>query len=190
VLPNYIFIQQAHSWPFGELQNSPAPYVASCLTSRVAPVEFHNCKECHESSREMTDSYYVLKGHPSSSQSGIILVEFTQIRWFLRLSGGGGWSGSAVAQWRPRVSKLGLKGLSDYHSNETAVEAVRQGASGPNKRATLINYLLKKESLQTALSLTEKGQEAARQMKSTPHKKEKLLTLTPGDVADGRRLRR
>jgi hypothetical protein len=28
---------------------------------------------------------------------------------------------------------LGLKGLSDYHSNETAVEAARWEASGPNK---------------------------------------------------------
>ncbi len=110
--------------------------------------------------------------------------------FYFILSGGGGWSGRAVAQWRPRVSKLGLKGLSDYHSNETAVEAARRGASGPNKRATLIKYLLKKESLKTALSFTEKGQKAARQMKSTLHKKEKLLTLTPGDVADGRRLRR
>jgi hypothetical protein len=30
----------------------------------------------------------------------------------------GGWSSRAVAQRRPRVLKLGLKGLSDYHSNE------------------------------------------------------------------------
>ncbi len=40
----------------------------------------------------------------------------------------GGWSGRAVAQRRPRVSKLGLKGLSDYHSNEIAVEAARHEA--------------------------------------------------------------
>jgi hypothetical protein len=54
------------------------------------------------------------------------LVESTQIRWFTSLSG---WS---VAQRRPRVSKLGLKGLSDYHSNETAVKAARWEAGGPN----------------------------------------------------------
>jgi hypothetical protein len=60
------------------------------------------------------------------------LVEFTQIRWFLRQSGGGGWSGRAVAQWKPRVSKLWLKGLSDYHSNEMAAEPARWEARGLN----------------------------------------------------------
>ncbi len=54
------------------------------------------------------------------------------MRWFSRQSGGGGWSGRFVAQQRPRVSKLGLKGLSD-HSNQTAVEAAILEASGPNK---------------------------------------------------------
>jgi hypothetical protein len=60
-----------------------------------------------------------------------------------------------AAQWRPRVSQLGLKGLSDYHSNEMAVEAARQGASEPNKRATLTKHLLKRESWSTALSLNK-----------------------------------
>jgi hypothetical protein len=60
------------------------------------------------------------------------LVKSTQIRWFSRQSGGGGWSGRAIARRWPRVSNLGLKGLSDYHSNETAVEAARREASGPN----------------------------------------------------------
>ncbi len=50
------------------------------------------------------------------------MIESTQIRWF--------WSGRAAAQRRPRVSKLGLKGLSDYHSNEIAVEAARREARG------------------------------------------------------------
>ncbi len=43
--------------------------------------------------------------------------------------------------------KTRVKGLSDYYSNETAVGAARQGASGPNKRATLTEYLLKKRKL-------------------------------------------
>ncbi len=73
--------------------------------------------------------------------------ESPQIRWFSRRSGGGGWSGRAVAQRRPRVSKLGLKGLSDYHSNETAVEAARRGASGLNKRATLTKNIYSKGEL-------------------------------------------
>ncbi len=89
---------------------------------------------CNESSREITGSYNALTGHPASSQRGIILVKSTQIRWFTRRPGEGGWSGRAIAQQRPRVSKLGLKGLSDYHSNDMAVEAARREASGPNKK--------------------------------------------------------
>jgi hypothetical protein len=49
------------------------------------------------------------------------LVKSTQSRWFSRRSGEVGWFGRAVAQRRPRVSKLGLKVLFDYRSNETAV---------------------------------------------------------------------
>jgi hypothetical protein len=44
----------------------------------------------------------------------------------------GCWFGRAVAQRRPRASKLRLKGLSDYHSNEIAVEAARWEARGPS----------------------------------------------------------
>jgi hypothetical protein len=62
-----------------------------------------------------------------------------------------------------------------------------EGASGPNKRATLTKCLLKKGSWKTALSVTEKGQKAAHQMKSTMAEKKEFLTLTPGDDADGRR---
>jgi hypothetical protein len=77
----------------------------------------------------------------------------------------GGWSGRAVAQQRPRVSKLGLKGLSDYDSNEIEVKAARQGACGPNKRATLTDALSKRESCATAPSLTELEQKEASQRK-------------------------
>jgi hypothetical protein len=79
-------------------------------------------------------------------ERGIILAESTQIRWFLKQSGRGGWSGRAVAQWRQRVSKLGLKGLSDYHSNKMAVEAARLWAGGPNKRANLMNICSKERA--------------------------------------------
>jgi hypothetical protein len=57
----------------------------------------------------------------------------------------------AEAQQRPRVSKLRAKGLYNYHSSETEVEAARQGASGPNKRATLTTYLLKMGELKSSL---------------------------------------
>ncbi len=63
---------------------------------------------------------------------GIILIESTQIRWFSRWSGGGGWSGRAEAQRRPRVSKLRAKGLSGCHSSEITAEAARREARGPS----------------------------------------------------------
>ncbi len=55
----------------------------------------------------------------------------------------GSWSGRAVAQRRARVSKLGLKGLSDYHLNETVIEAARRG-QWAEEGATLTTCLLKK----------------------------------------------
>jgi hypothetical protein len=70
-----------------------------------------------------------------------------------------------ISQQRPRFSKLGLKGLSDYHSNKIAVEAARQEPTIQIKKAALTEYLLKKRELDTALSLTEKGQKAAHQKK-------------------------
>jgi hypothetical protein len=45
----------------------------------------------------------------------------------------------------PRVSKLGLKGLPDYYSNDIAVEAAQQEANGLNKRAIITKYLQKRE---------------------------------------------
>jgi hypothetical protein len=76
-------------------------------------------------------SYYALKGHHASSHRGIALVESTQINWFSRRSGGGG-----------------LKGLSEYHSSETAIEAARREASGPDKRATFTNIYSKERAEQ------------------------------------------
>jgi hypothetical protein len=67
-----------------------------------------------------------------SKPRGIILIESTQSRWFSRCSGRGGWSGRAVAQRRPRVSKLGVKGTVDNHSNEIVVETARWRVSWPS----------------------------------------------------------
>jgi hypothetical protein len=83
----------------------------------------------------------------ASSQRGIILVKSIQIRWFSRRSGRGGWSGRAEAQWRPRVSKLRVKGLPDYHSNEIAAEAARWGANLPNKKGYSHGMSTQKERL-------------------------------------------
>jgi hypothetical protein len=105
---------------------------------------------------------------------GIILIESTQIRCFMRWSGGGGWSSRTEAQRMPRVSKLRAKGLPDYNSNEKVVEAARQGASGPNKGLLSWHVYSKKESWKAALGLTIKGQKAAHQRKSTTDKKERI----------------
>jgi hypothetical protein len=56
----------------------------------------------------------------------------------------------------PRVSKLRAKGLSNYYSSETVVQAVRRGASGPNKRAALMTCLLKKGELKSISLLDRK----------------------------------
>jgi hypothetical protein len=64
---------------------------------------------------------------------------------------GGGWSGRAEAQRRPRVSKLRDKGLSDYHSRETVVEAARRGASGPNKKGYSYNMFTQKRRAEKQL---------------------------------------
>ncbi len=105
-----------------------------------------------------------------------------QIRWFLRRSGRGGWSSRAVAQRRPSVSKLVLKELSDYHSNEIAVEAARWGASGAIKGLLSQNIHSKKESWTTALSLTEQRTRSSPLDKNPIDKKKELLTLAPGDA--------
>ncbi len=57
-----------------------------------------------------------------------------------------GWSGRALTQRRPRVSKLGLKGLPDYYYNEIAVKAARGEASGANIKGLLsLNIYSKRE---------------------------------------------
>jgi hypothetical protein len=120
----FLPFRQAHSWPFGTLRTLqelccflPA---TKCSTSRIPKLE-----------RRAAGILQV----PIMLSRNILwqtLIESTQIRWFSRWSGWGGWSGRAVALQRPRVSKLGLKGPSNYHSNEMAVEAARWGASGPS----------------------------------------------------------
>ncbi len=103
------------------------------------------------------------------------MIESTQIRWFSRCSGGGRWSGRALTQHRPRVSKLGLKGPSDYHSNEIAVEATKW----EGQRAELKGYS-HRESTQgenwTTAVIPER--------QFTANKKE-LLNLSQGDSEEG-----
>ncbi len=105
---------------------------------------------------------------------GIILIESTQIIWFPRWSGEGGWSCRAEAQRRPRVSKLRAKGLFDYHSNETVVEAARQCASGLNKGLLSRHVYSQRRAEKQLLVWLKKGQKAARQRKSTTDKKERI----------------
>jgi hypothetical protein len=67
---------------------------------------------------------------------------------------------------RSLKTTVGLKGLSNYRSNETAVEAARQGALGRVKMATLMEYLLKKRELDNS---SKPNQTSAKG--STPEKK-------------------
>ncbi len=98
-----------------------------------------------------------------------------------------GWSGRAVAQWRPRASKLGLKGLSDYHSNKIAVEAARWGASGPNKKGYSSRISTQKErELDNSSKPNGTRTKGIPPEKNTTDKKA-LLTLTPDNIAEGRR---
>jgi hypothetical protein len=65
------------------------------------------------------------------------LVKSTRIRWVLEIIRGG-----ETGSTEPQLSggqnlKTRVKGLSDYYSNEIAVKAARQEASGPDKRVTL-----------------------------------------------------
>ncbi len=78
-----------------------------------------------------------------------------------------------------------LKGLSDYYSNEIAVKAARQGVSGPNKRATLTDYLLKKRELDNRSKPNQTRAKGSPPEKNTTSKKERL-NLSPGKVADER----
>ncbi len=64
------------------------------------------------------------------------------------------------------------------------MEAARQKASGPNKRATLIKYLLKKRELDYSSMPNRTGAKGSLPEKNTTGKKE-LLTLFPGNVAEG-----
>jgi hypothetical protein len=101
----------------------------------------------------------------------------------LKIVRGGGWSGRAVAQWKPRVSKLGFKGLSDYHSNEMAVEAARREASGLNKRATLTKQPLKKREQDNSSKPNWIKSKRQPVREKTPRiKRKRCLLFSPGDA--------
>jgi hypothetical protein len=57
---------------------------------------------------------------------------------------------------KPRVSKLRAKGLSDYHSRKTVVEAARLGASGPNKKGYSHDMFTQKGELISSFLLDRK----------------------------------
>jgi hypothetical protein len=115
-----------------ETHRTPSSFVASCQLQSALLVEFHNHK------------YSVMRAAgilwvPTMRSRDILqqakwdhLDRFHSDQMFLEMIRRGGWSRRAIAQQRLRVSKLGLKGPSDYHSNEIAVEAARWGANGPN----------------------------------------------------------
>jgi hypothetical protein len=73
------------------------------------------------------------------------------------------------------------QGLPNYHSSETVVEAARRGASGQNKRATLMTCLLRKGELKNSSLLDWKRAKSSMLEKKPPWVKTKeLLTLDSG----------
>jgi hypothetical protein len=103
------------------LKNQRTPQQLCCSIPNT-PLQYQSSSQnCNDSVTSVAGRLrflqHVLKGYSASSQGGIVFVESTQIRWFSRHSGWGGWSGRAIAQRSPRILKLGLKGLSDYRSN-------------------------------------------------------------------------
>ncbi len=122
----FLPFQQAHSWPFGT-QRTLQQICYFLPTKSAVPVEFYDHNES-----VMRAAGICSQRTFCSKPRGITLIESTQSRWFSRWSGWGGWSSRAVAQRRPRVSKLGLKGTANYHSKEIAVKTARPGVSRPN----------------------------------------------------------
>ncbi len=121
--------------------------------TNAKPVQFHNCNDSVtrvvRNLRVPTKrSRYILQ-----QAKGITLIESTQIRWFSRWSGGGGWSGRAKLCESESAKSLKTKGQGTFRLplKWTTAEADRLGATGPNKRATLTTYLLKERDLKAAL---------------------------------------
>jgi hypothetical protein len=103
----------------------------------------------------------------------------------LEMIRGGGWSSRAILQPRPRVSKLGLKRLSDYYSSEIAVEAARLEASRPNKRATLTECFLKEKALDNSSKPNPTRAKGSLPEKIPLLKKSYSLYISLGNVAEG-----
>ncbi len=80
------------------------------------------------------------------------MAKSTQIKWFSRQLGEGGWSGRDVAQRRPRVSKLGLKGLASYNSSEMTVREARWGGTVGRTKGLLSQNIYSKERAGQQLS--------------------------------------
>jgi hypothetical protein len=118
-------------------------FVASFQLHSAVPVKFHNHKD---SVMRVAGILQVRTMHSrvilwQAKEDYLDRVHSDQM--VLKMIRRGGWSSRAIGQWRLRVSKLGLKRLSEYYSNEIAVEAAGRGGSGPNERVTLTENLLK-----------------------------------------------
>jgi hypothetical protein len=109
-----------------EPKEPSSSFVASYQPHSAVPVIFQN----HDSVMRAAEIFWVptMRSREILLQAmGDHLDRVHSDQMVLEMIRRGGWSGSAVAQQRPIVSKLGLKGLSNSHSNEIAVEAARGG---------------------------------------------------------------
>jgi hypothetical protein len=132
------------SW---KLIEPPRSFVASCQPNSALPVKFLNHKDL-----------LCAQGTFCFWPRGITLIDSTQIRWLSTGSGGGGWSCRVIAQQRPRVSRLRLKGPFDYHSNE--IVCSQDGQTG-GQWAEIKGY-----AHRVSVNQTELGKKAARQKKN------------------------
>ncbi len=81
--------------------------------------------------------------------------------------------------------KTRVKVTVDYNFNEIAVEAASWGASGPSKKGYSHGNLLKKRELDNSSKRNQTRAKGSLPENNTTDKKEQL-TLTPGNVAEGR----
>jgi hypothetical protein len=65
-----LLFQQAHLWPLEKPKNPPAALLLHTNHPSAASVVFRKYNDSVTSSREITGSYYALKGHSASGQGG------------------------------------------------------------------------------------------------------------------------
>ncbi len=142
---------------------------------------------CNDSITRVVGTLRVPTGHSKDillQAKGITGIEPTQIRWFSRWSGGGGWSGRAQLSGGQESQTKG-QGAVRLPPQWATTEAARRGARGPNKELLSRQFTKRNQSLKQPWleSWLGKGQPAR---ESNDWEKGKTLTLCSNlEVAEG-----